>query len=54
MIIGIIIIKTEYSNFRKSHIKNFRNTLIEEKCFVIKTSWESKSDIDFEEISILK
>ena len=53
MIIGIILIKTEYSNF-KNHIKNFRNTLIEREMFAIKTSLENlKSDIDFEEISIL-
>lgn len=53
MIIGIILIKTEYSNFR-THMKNFRNTLIEREMFAIKTSLENlKSDIDFEEISII-
>lgn len=52
-IIGTVLIKTEYSNF-KSHIKNFRNTLIEREKFSIKTSIENiKKDIEFEKLSIL-
>lgn len=52
-IIGIVLIKTEYSNF-KSHIKNVRNTLIEREKFAIKTSLENLTkDIEFEKISIL-
>ena len=50
-IIGIVLIKTEYSNF-KSHIKSFRNTLIEREMFYIKTSVENLKN-DIEKISIL-
>mgnify|MGYP000016905432 CR=1 FL=1 len=52
-IIGSLLIKTEYNNF-KSHIKNFRKTLIEREKFQIKTAVENlKQDISFEELSIL-
>ena len=52
-IIGFILIKTEYDNF-KNHIKNFKNTLIEREKFYIKNSVENlKEDINFEEIFIL-
>ncbi|WP_419768003.1 cache domain-containing protein [Arcobacter sp.] len=52
-IIGIVLIKTEYSNFR-THIKSFKNTLIEREMFYIKTSVQNlKNDIDFESLSIL-
>ncbi len=52
-IIGIVLIKTEYSNFR-THIKSFKNTLIEREMFYIKTSVQNlKNDIDFETLSII-
>ncbi|MGB7403465.1 MAG: cache domain-containing protein [Arcobacter sp.] len=52
-IIGIVLIKTEYSNFR-THIKSFKNTLIEREMFYIKTSVQNlKNDIDFEALSII-
>ncbi len=52
-IIGIVLIKTEYSNFR-THIKSFKNTLIEREMFYIKTSVQNlKNDIDFESLSII-
>ncbi len=52
-IIGAVLIKTEYRNF-KTHIKNFRDTLIEREKFYIKTAVENlKNDIEFEKISIL-
>ncbi|ADG91944.1 multi-sensor signal transduction histidine kinase [Arcobacter nitrofigilis DSM 7299] len=52
-IIGIVLIKTEYSNFR-THIKSFKNTLIEREMFYVKTSVQNlKNDIDFESLSII-
>jgi len=52
-IIGIVLIKTEYSNF-KNHIKTFRDTLVEREMYSLKTSVENlKNDIEFEKISIL-
>jgi PAS domain S-box-containing protein len=52
-IIGTVLTKIEYSNFR-THIKNFRNTLIGREKFYIKTAVENlKSDIEFEKISLL-
>lgn len=52
-IIGSILIKTEYNNF-KNHIKNFKNTLIEREKFYIKTEVEDLlNDIYFEEETIL-
>lgn len=52
-IIGSVLIKTEYSNFKK-HIKSFKKTLIEREKFYIKTSVENlKNDIKSEELSIL-
>ena len=52
-VIGVTLIKTEYSNF-KSHIKNFKNTLIEREKFYLKTEVQNLlSDIKFEEESIL-
>ena len=52
-VIGSILIKTEYDNF-KNHIKNFKDTLIEREKFYIKTTVENmKNDIEFEKISIL-
>ncbi|WP_419763672.1 MAG: cache domain-containing protein [Arcobacter sp.] len=52
-IIGIVLIKTEYSNF-KTHIKSFKKTLIEREMFYVQTSVENlKNDIEFEKLSIL-
>lgn len=52
-VIGTILIKSEYDNF-KTHVKSFKNTLIEREKFYIKTTVENlKNDIDFEKISIL-
>ena len=52
-VIGSTLIKNEYNNF-KTHIKNFKNTLIEREKFYIKTEVENLlSDIKFEEESIL-
>ena len=52
-IIGIVLIKTEYSNF-KNHIKTFRDTLVERERYSLKTSVENlRNDIEFEKISIL-
>jgi len=49
----ILIVATEYSNFR-THIKSFKNTLIEREMFYIKTSVQNlKNDIDFETLSII-
>ncbi len=54
IVIGSILIRTEYNNF-KINIKNFKNTLIEREKFYIKTAVENlKSDIEFEKISIFK
>jgi PAS domain S-box-containing protein len=52
-VIGTILIKTEYDNF-KTHIKNFKNTLIEREKFYIKTTVENlKNDIEFEKLSLI-
>ena len=52
-IIGFILIKTQYDNF-KTRINSFESTLIEREKFYIKTSVENlKNDITFEELSIL-
>ena len=52
-IIGIVLIKTEYSNFR-NHIKTFRTTLIEREMFTIQSAVQNlQNDIEFEKISIL-
>jgi len=52
-IIGFILIKTQYDNF-KTHINSFESTLIEREKFYIKTSIENlKNDIRFEEESLL-
>ena len=52
-IIGSNLIKTEYDNF-KSHIKNFKNTIIDREKFYIKTAIENlRNDIEFERLSIL-
>ncbi len=52
-IIGVILIITEYDNFR-NHIDNFKNTVIERKKFYIKTSVENLlSDIKIEEKYII-
>ena len=52
-IIGFILIKTQYDNF-KTRINSFESTLIEREKFYIKTSVENlKNDITFEELAIL-
>ena len=52
-IIGFILIKTQYDNF-KTRINSFESTLIEREKFYIKTSVQNlKNDITFEELSIL-
>ena len=52
-IIGFVLIKTQYDNF-KTRINSFESTLIEREKFYIKTSVENlKNDITFEELSIL-
>ncbi|MGB5867408.1 MAG: cache domain-containing protein [Arcobacteraceae bacterium] len=52
-IIGVIMIKTEYDNF-KDHINNFKKTVIERKEFSIKTAVENLlNDIRFEQEAIL-
>ena len=52
-ITGYNLIKTEFDNF-KSHINNFKETLIEREKFYIKSSVENlKNDIIFEELSII-
>lgn len=52
-IIGSNLIKTEYDNF-KSHIKNFKDTIIDREKFYIKTAIENlRNDIEFERLSIL-
>jgi PAS domain S-box-containing protein len=52
-IVGSILIKTEYNNFKK-HINNFKNTVIEREKFYIKTAAINLiNDIKFEEESIL-
>ncbi len=52
-IVGSIIIKTEYDNFKK-HIQSFRNTLIDIEKYTIKYAIKNlKNDIKFEEISII-
>jgi len=52
-IIGFILIKTQYDNF-KTRINSFESTLIEREKFYIKTSVENlKNDVTFEELSIL-
>jgi len=52
-VIAWVLIKTEYNNF-KTHIKNFRNTLVQREEFYIKTTAQNlKNDIEFEKTSIL-
>jgi len=52
IVIGTVLIRTEYANF-KNHIKNFEQTLIEREKFYIKTSVENlRQDIEFEENTI--
>jgi len=52
-VIGATLIKTEYNNF-KTHIENFKTTLIEREKFYIKTAVENLvSDMKFEEEAIL-
>ena len=52
IVIGTVLIRTEYTNF-KNHIKNFEQTLIEREKFYIKTSVENlRQDIEFEENTI--
>ena len=51
-ILGISLIKAEYSNF-KSHIKNFRTTLIQREMYSLQTNLENlKKDIEYEKIAL--
>ena len=52
-IIGIVLLKSEFDNF-KNYINNYEHTLIEREKFYIKTSVDNRTnDILFEEMSIL-
>ena len=52
-IIGIVLLKSEFDNF-KNYINNYEHTLIEREKFYIKTSVDNiTNDILFEEMSIL-